>query len=75
MFSFSPVTVNISTHILTKRMTKLEARINGSLAISTHILTKRMTTLWRSMWTLPAYFNSHPHEEDDKISEWSELRT
>ena len=33
--------------------------------ISTHILTKRMTRQWRKQPTLPVYFNSHPHEEDD----------
>ena len=33
----------ISTHILTKRMTKHTQSINMELRISTHILTKRMT--------------------------------
>ena len=35
---------NISTHILTKRMTKSLRIYRGGLFISTHILTKRMTT-------------------------------
>ena len=34
--------------------------------ISTHILTKRMTNRYRLDVGLYRYFNSHPHEEDDK---------
>ena len=34
---------NISTHILTKRMTAYEQALKNVVAISTHILTKRMT--------------------------------
>ena len=34
---------DISTHILTKRMTKYLRKIRGLTRISTHILTKRMT--------------------------------
>ena len=37
--------INISTHILTKRMTEVIERLHGSDLISTHILTKRMTLL------------------------------
>ena len=37
----------ISTHILTKRMTKMFVYIISSTSISTHILTKRMTNLQR----------------------------
>ena len=39
-------------------MTKLEARINGSLAISTHILTKRMT-LWWLLCSSPFDISTH----------------
>ena len=58
----------ISTHILTKRMT---VRVVISLFvfhISTHILTKRMTlSLYKTLdWNI--HFNSHPHEEDDNCN-------
>ena len=57
----------ISTHILTKRMTLYSRSYLSADSISTHILTKRMT---RTVWIVestPSYFNSHPHEEDDKF--------
>ena len=79
---------DISTHILTKRMTP--GRLGGRFQkhISTHILTKRMTDCrticvsknifqltssrrgWhrsRSRYSHYQNFNSHPHEEDDRI--------
>ena len=64
----------ISTHILTKRMTGDRDRSAEDGRISTHILTKRMTRkLINRSWCI-GYFNSHPHEEDDRIrrqpSEW-----
>ena len=34
--------------------------------ISTHILTKRMTRPYSLHWRAYQYFNSHPHEEDDR---------
>ena len=37
--------MKISTHILTKRMTKSTHRLGLGYIISTHILTKRMTIL------------------------------
>ena len=55
----------ISTHILTKRMTKQGKIPNSLLVISTHILTKRMTSMSFGSRGFLAYFNSHPHEEDD----------
>ena len=55
----------ISTHILTKRMTKGYAQKIEYLAISTHILTKRMTVRKNESIQRVQYFNSHPHEEDD----------
>ena len=55
---------DISTHILTKRMTIYSDTPLGLAIISTHILTKRMTEQeWRC--AKEQYFNSHPHEEDD----------
>ena len=78
--------LDISTHILTKRMTPLIYPNLRYRHISTHILTKRMTswlneaeeelkfqlTSSRRGWQpqslchhIQAYFNSHPHEEDD----------
>ena len=36
--------------------------------ISTHILTKRMTEGKGESIEFAKYFNSHPHEEDDKRS-------
>ena len=56
---------DISTHILTKRMTKPICRIQPYKSISTHILTKRMTFLPISQMVVFTHFNSHPHEEDD----------
>ena len=55
---------DISTHILTKRMTIQRKGIVPHRFISTHILTKRMTS--GCLYILAyMYFNSHPHEEDD----------
>ena len=58
---------SISTHILTKRMTKKEVNMEVWKVISTHILTKRMTIILSIISILPFYFNSHPHEEDDNL--------
>ena len=57
----------ISTHILTKRMTRLFFLHSLQGNISTHILTKRMTLLDTDRKVSDGYFNSHPHEEDDNI--------
>ena len=57
---------SISTHILTKRMTKLYQECYYRVNISTHILTKRMTVMAAFQSALSFYFNSHPHEEDDR---------
>ena len=57
---------NISTHILTKRMTLSHQERGRLLDISTHILTKRMTSVSGSLIRSSSYFNSHPHEEDDR---------
>ena len=84
----NPVFRVISTHILTKRMTRWKWLLDTWPYISTHILTKRMTKLeariigqeCKSRWPphqennqkgclcirAQVYFNSHPHEEDDK---------
>ena len=60
--------LEISTHILTKRMTQRIKTHDAEQSISTHILTKRMT-LFHHVGCPPAiYFNSHPHEEDDAVS-------
>ena len=56
---------HISTHILTRRMTKRPARAQAYKDISTHILTRRMTSLRRESVRRQAHFNSHPHKEDD----------
>ena len=56
---------HISTHILTKRMTVALDHNRRRIDISTHILTKRMTIWPGTVLTIPGYFNSHPHEEDD----------
>ena len=60
----------ISTHILTKRMTVQAADSISCVNISTHILTKRMTFLRHQDPLQKYHFNSHPHEEDDGISQW-----
>ena len=57
---------DISTHILTKRMTWTSLLfICIHLHISTHILTKRMTRFRAYVTSYRQHFNSHPHEEDD----------
>ena len=57
----------ISTHILTKRMTRICVwQVSSEDIISTHILTKRMTHFRFRKPQVFHYFNSHPHEEDDK---------
>ena len=64
--SFAAPAIYISTHILTKRMTDGFPTFCILCVISTHILTKRMTTLQQLVRLSERYFNSHPHEEDDK---------
>ena len=59
--------MNISTHILTKRMTGCSHCVISSNGISTHILTKRMTGPLDEISAMCADFNSHPHEEDDDL--------
>ena len=63
--TFFTHTDDISTHILTKRMTIGTFTINAMLDISTHILTKRMTGIIDDIKKDADNFNSHPHEEDD----------
>ncbi len=63
---------DISTHILTKRMTSLSTWWSYLWFISTHILTKRMTLWCTHRNKGEGYFNSHPHEEDDK---WKKSKT
>ena len=58
---------NISTHILTRRMTILIRRNPNCSSISTHILTRRMTFMDAKISHEAIHFNSHPHEEDDFI--------
>ena len=58
----------ISTHILTKRMTVEDLRNELVKSISTHILTKRMTVMVMGYRLCKVHFNSHPHEEDDKMA-------
>ena len=48
---FATVTCDISTHILTKRMTKFDEYYNEVRKISTHILTKRMTIEQEVTWS------------------------
>ena len=58
---------NISTHILTRRMTLAGGDPPKIDDISTHILTRRMTCNSCHRFTRERYFNSHPHEEDDEV--------
>ena len=67
-------TQKISTHILTKRMTKTHWQAHFNSYISTHILTKRMTTFQYVRFLLECHFNSHPHEEDDD-NQWNDIYT
>ena len=69
--SFAAPAIYISTHILTKRMTDGFPTFCILCVISTHILTKRMTTLQQLVRLSERYFNSHPHEEDDYTSFFS----
>ena len=57
--------INISTHILTRRMTDCGRFYRSWKAISTHILTRRMTWLHFHNCLQLQHFNSHPHKEDD----------
>ena len=59
---------NISTHSLTKRLTEKGDRTCEGKHISTHSLTKRLTHYSADAPFRPAYFNSQPHEEADRIS-------
>ena len=63
----NPVFRVISTHILTKRMTRWKWLLDTWPYISTHILTKRMTRHFPLFLLLYHHFNSHPHEEDDLV--------
>ena len=56
---------NISTHILTRRMTSMLFALGTFTYISTHILTRRMTLLAAAIHLHDLHFNSHPHKEDD----------
>ena len=58
---------DISTHILTKRMTTGWGIFFEGGNISTHILTKRMTRESAILQQPSQHFNSHPHEEDDEL--------
>ena len=51
---------NISTHILTKRMTKEVFEHNCEICISTHILTKRMTAILNknNLFKIAYYINN-----------------
>ena len=55
----------ISTHSLTKRLTKFEITSATSIGISTHSLTKRLTGFPGLHKPFKSYFNSQPHEEAD----------
>ena len=56
---------DISTHSLTKRLTRKHCSVCLSTFISTHSLTKRLTTLLMHNKRNYIYFNSQPHEEAD----------
>ena len=56
---------NISTHILTRRMTVSFSSFSSFSSISTHILTRRMTMVVARLTSSLLHFNSHPHKEDD----------
>ena len=63
----------ISTHILTRRMTKCHILSLIVKIISTHILTRRMTCLCLcDCWKFP-HFNSHPHKEDDDYRRFHDI--
>ena len=57
--------IGISTHSLTKRLTKLSTLDPDTLEISTHSLTKRLTLHIVVCYNIYIYFNSQPHEEAD----------
>ena len=55
----------ISTHSLTRRLTKDLGIITEGMDISTHSLTRRLTTVPDAFPGVPTYFNSQPHKEAD----------
>ena len=57
--------LNLSTHILTRRMTILFQHLFYNIPLSTHILTRRMTVAFHVFLLCLQPFNSHPHKEDD----------
>ena len=58
-------TIGISTHSLTKRLTKTLVSWQTNWKISTHSLTKRLTEIAAALNVSGLYFNSQPHEEAD----------
>ena len=58
-------TVLISTHSLTRRLTRLLGQLTYKLCISTHSLTRRLTTGNHYVATHNTHFNSQPHKEAD----------
>ena len=58
---------DISTRILTRRMTYTGSSRGRCKNISTHILTRRMTLLLSQVLHRHIHFNSHPHKEDDHM--------
>ena len=58
---------HISTHSLTKRLTRGRPGSSPDVIISTHSLTKRLTRKRKWNWESKRYFNSQPHEEADGL--------
>ena len=57
--------IDISTHILSQRMTYSGGKDSDVMLISTHILSQRMTSPQKPYASIPEYFDSHPLTEDD----------
>ena len=61
---------DISTHSLTKRLTRLLTTFRDAAKISTHSLTKRLTIIGHCFSPPYLYFNSQPHEEADVLDDF-----
>ena len=55
----------ISTHSLTRRLTKSCSRGRNTETISTHSLTRRLTARTQQIRQKRMHFNSQPHKEAD----------
>ena len=58
--------IPISTHSLTRRLTRRHLSAYLVILISTHSLTRRLTIGMSTYFPASMHFNSQPHEEADE---------